>query len=259
MSPIAGAIAGAAIGGVGGIIGSAISAASAKNQQERDQAFNLAAAAQQQEWTKQNMTMQFGMNRSLLSQQNAFNSAESLAQRNWAQEMDNSRYQRTRADMEKAGLNPYAMYAGGQGAGSVPSGSSASSASQSVGSHPGAKVDTNYYRKTEGIQRAIQNVVQNALNSAAEVRQWKMAKQQIEESKSRANLNNADAVKKASENEKIRQEFEIIKAQLGDMPKKGTKEYDKWYHKVYRALNKTSVLINPTKAAIEGLWKTFFK
>lgn len=63
-----------------------------------------------------------------VTQQQQFNSAEALKQRNWEQEMSSTAYQRAVSDMQAAGLNPALMYGqGGAGAAATPSGSSASS------------------------------------------------------------------------------------------------------------------------------------
>lgn len=56
-----------------------------------------------------------------------FNAEEAEKQRSWEQEMSNTAYQRSVADMKAAGINPAMMYANnGQGA-TTPTGSSASS------------------------------------------------------------------------------------------------------------------------------------
>lgn len=63
----------------------------------------------------------------LLAQQNAYNSAEAEKQRTWEAEMSNTAYQRARADMEKAGINPI-LLGGGAEAASTPQGYAANSA-----------------------------------------------------------------------------------------------------------------------------------
>ena len=62
-----------------------------------------------------------------------FNSAEAQAQRDWEQEMSNTAYQRSVADMKAAGLNPAMMYASNGAAASTPTGSSAHANSSSSG------------------------------------------------------------------------------------------------------------------------------
>ena len=57
----------------------------------------------------------------------SFNSAEAAIQRGWEEEMSNSAYQRSVADMKKAGLNPAMMYTGSGSSASTPVGSSAKS------------------------------------------------------------------------------------------------------------------------------------
>ena len=58
-----------------------------------------------------------------------FNASQAQIQRDWEERMASSSYQRTVADMEKAGLNPAVMMAGNQGVSSFGSGASASSSS----------------------------------------------------------------------------------------------------------------------------------
>lgn len=53
--------------------------------------------------------------------------AQNQANRDFQERMSNTAYQRGRADMEKAGINPMAMFAGGGNSASTPSGSSGSS------------------------------------------------------------------------------------------------------------------------------------
>lgn len=60
-----------------------------------------------------------------------FNAKQAKKQRRWAKRMYENRYQMTMRDMEKAGLNPILAYQ--QGAGSVPSGASASVSMPDVG------------------------------------------------------------------------------------------------------------------------------
>jgi hypothetical protein len=64
-------------------------------------------------------------NRDINRENNAFNAAQNALNRQWQENMSNTAYQRSRADMEKAGINPI-LAAGGPGA-SSPSGSAASS------------------------------------------------------------------------------------------------------------------------------------
>lgn len=81
-----------------------------------------------------------------------FNASQAGLQREWAQNMSNTQYQRGVADMRAAGLNPALAYERG-GAG-VPSGASASSGSGPGGSAP---------RFTESMQAASAAAVNAAL------------------------------------------------------------------------------------------------
>lgn len=58
-----------------------------------------------------------------------YNSAEAQLTREWQTEMDNTKYQRMVEDLRAAGINP--MLAVGNGAGSTPSGATASTSAQS--------------------------------------------------------------------------------------------------------------------------------
>ena len=74
---------------------------------------------------------QAALNMWLQQQQQTFNSAEAVKQRNWEAKMSNSAYQRVVKDLRKANINP--MLAISQGGASSPAGASASSGLSSVG------------------------------------------------------------------------------------------------------------------------------
>lgn len=65
---------------------------------------------------------------------NDFTAEEAEKQRNWEEKMSNSAYQRAVKDMQKAGLNPAAMYGGSAQMASTPGGASASSGAGQFGS-----------------------------------------------------------------------------------------------------------------------------
>lgn len=94
-------------GGVGNFIASGISQIASWMHEE-----------EMQEDAQVHSTTQLGYNQ-------AFNSAEALAQRNWQEKMRGSQYQTAVSDLRAAGLNPALAYQ--QGGAGVPSGGMASS------------------------------------------------------------------------------------------------------------------------------------
>lgn len=62
-----------------------------------------------------------------------FNAKEAQKQRDFEERMSNTAYQRSVADMEKAGLNPAMMYSNSAGGASTPTGSSAHTAGGKLG------------------------------------------------------------------------------------------------------------------------------
>ena len=94
-------------------------------------------------WNEMMWQRQADWNEMMFGRQMEFNHNEAEINRNWSKEMENTRYQRAMADMEKAGLNPILAYGGiatGAGSGGAASvgGASVSSASMSPASMSGA-------------------------------------------------------------------------------------------------------------------------
>lgn len=68
-------------------------------------------------------------------EQNAFAASEAAKQRQWSEQMSNTAYQRSTADMQAAGVNPALMYGGSAGPATTPSGSAASPGSSQNGAN----------------------------------------------------------------------------------------------------------------------------
>lgn len=73
-------------------------------------------------------------------QQNAFNAEQAKINRDWQEQMSNTSYQRSVADMNQAGINPQMMYGGVSSGASTPSGATASSGGFSNRALEGAQV-----------------------------------------------------------------------------------------------------------------------
>lgn len=98
------------------------------------QAWNMAAAWNEQMWEKQaafnaeqaQLNRDFNHNEAILARD--FNAEQAKIARDWTAEMDNTKYARAMADMQKSGLNPILAYGGISSApsGAVASGGAAS-------------------------------------------------------------------------------------------------------------------------------------
>lgn len=116
--------------------------------------FGSSSAADQ---SRENVQMQIAGQQQMQKQTEEFNSAQAAAQRDWQTQMSNTAYQRSRVDMEAAGLNP--ILAAGAGGASTPGGSTAS-----VGTPTMPKVDV----QSKGAM--VSDAISKAVNSAIAVK-----------------------------------------------------------------------------------------
>lgn len=113
------------ITGGASLLGSLFSSETSAETSQANTAANIQAQQQMQLQTQQFNAQQAQLQRE-------FGAAQVQGQQQWQTNMSNSAYQRSRADMIAAGLNPMVM--AGMGGASTPSGGIASGASASVGS-----------------------------------------------------------------------------------------------------------------------------
>lgn len=122
------------------------------------------------------------MQQAMFDQQMAFNRHEAKVNRDWQEQMSNTAYQRSMADMRAAGLNP--ILAAGNGGASSPGGSQGSIGGAPQLGNPGA---------------AMQAGVASAGQAAAVAAQTKVALTQAQKDQSQTDLNkSSDTYTKAN-------------------------------------------------------------
>lgn len=99
-------------------------------------AFNSAGANLANQYTTDMWNTAANWNSDMFEKQMAFNAQQAQLQRDWAERMDNTKYQRAMADMKTAGLNPILAYGG---INSSASGSAASVSAPQMGYASGAQ------------------------------------------------------------------------------------------------------------------------
>lgn len=99
-------------------------------------AFNSAGANLANDYTTGSWQMAAAWNEEMFEKQMAFNAQQAQLQRDWAERMDNTKYQRAMADMKAGGLNPILAYGG---INSSASGSAASVSAPEMGFANGAQ------------------------------------------------------------------------------------------------------------------------
>lgn len=114
----------------------------------------------------------------MMREAQGFNSAQAAINRDFAQSMSNTAYQRARRDMLAAGLNPILAYA--QGGASTPSTSAATSPGGSVSAH-GAPAQTR-------MENALSPAIASAMQGAQTVMGVQQAAAQIDQTKAQTQL-----------------------------------------------------------------------
>lgn len=99
-------------------------------------AFNSGGANLANDYTTGSWNQAAAWNEEMFEKQMAFNAEQAQLQRDWAERMDNTKYQRAMADMKAGGLNPILAYGG---INSSASGSAASVSAPQMGFAHGAQ------------------------------------------------------------------------------------------------------------------------
>lgn len=220
-----------ALGALAGFGGSAMSAGA----QQSMNAANIQAQRQQneinmnyqQQFNEQNWGQQWNMFDQTWQhqqQQNTFNAGEAKNQRDWANFMSSTAYQRATADMKAAGINPMLAYS--QGGAATPGGAAASAStpggSVGGGAAPSGVAPRGDVESAGELGRGIGKIVNSAVDAAKTIQGIDLMREQAKTQKavqghttqqektaaSQETLNQVDAAKRMEEGRRAYYETE---------------------------------------------------